>query len=79
VGDEGLVCWWSGLNASVHLPVKNNCANPYSNEQTACNSQENKAAGPNKTEIERVTQEHPNTKREEGVPHEVKELEGFLD
>jgi hypothetical protein len=79
VGDEGVVCWWSGLNAAVHLRGKHNCTNPNSDEQTARKSQEDKAARPDITEIERVTQEHPNAKCEEAVPHEVKELEGFLD
>ena len=67
------------MNASVHVSVKNNCADPNSNEQTACKNQEKETVLPHITEIERVTQEYPDTKCEEIVPYEVKELQGFLD
>ena len=67
------------MSASVHLSAKKNCANVNSNEQTACNSQEKEAVWPHITEIKHVTQEYPNTKRKEAVPHEVKELQRFFD
>ena len=70
---------WSDLSATLHPSVKNNGADPDSNEQTSCNRQEKEAVWPHITEIERVTQKYPNTKCKEAVPHEVKELQRFFD
>ena len=78
-GGEGLVFGWSELSASAHLPVIDGCTNPNPHEDATCDSHIKKAAGPDMTGIEHVTQEHANTKCEEIVPHEVKELQRFLD